>query len=96
MRVRHRLNANLRRHGGHVGYYVRPAFRGRGLARRGLAQALDYLRELGERFALVTVDDDNFASIAVVESCGGVLEDKLELGELGVLARRYRIKLERS
>ena len=92
-RVRHRLNDALRLHGGHVGYYVRPAFRRRGLARRALLEALEFLRGLGETRALVTVDEHNAASIGVVESCEGVLADTVFLEEHGVRAGRYWIQL---
>lgn len=92
-RIRHRLNAALERHGGHVGYYIRPAYRRRGLARRALLEALEFLRELGEPRALITVDDGNVASIGVIEACGGALADKLLLEEHGILARRYWVEL---
>lgn len=92
-RVRHYLNDSLREHGGHIGYYTRPKFRRQGVAKRALAEALEMLRGLGEPRALITVDDTNLPSIGVVESCGGVLADKITLGGEDVLVRRYWVDL---
>ncbi|TIC82958.1 GNAT family N-acetyltransferase [Nocardioides sp. GY 10127] len=73
--VRYELNDWLARWGGHVGYGVRPAFRRRGHATTLLRGALDRLADAGVERALVTCDDDNVGSAAVIEGCGGVLED---------------------
>lgn len=90
--IRHELNDALRRVGGHVGYGVRPAWRRRGYAtellRRGLAICVD----LGLEDVLVTCDDDNVGSAAVIERCGGVLENVVrDPGGDGTLKRRYWI-----
>ena len=69
--IRHELNAHLRREGGHIGYGVRPGFRGRGHATRMLALGLQRLAELGFDEVLVTCDHDNVGSIRVIERCGG-------------------------
>lgn len=60
---------------GHVAYSVRPSRRRRGHATRALAQALDRAAELGLAEVLVVCDEDNAASRAVVERCGGVLSE---------------------
>jgi predicted acetyltransferase len=73
--LRHELNDDLRRNGGHVGYGVRPAHRRRGYATEILRQSLVILRALGVERVLVTCDDDNVGSATVIERCGGVLED---------------------
>lgn len=72
VRMRHCLNEALVEHGGHIGYFVRSDRRGRGYGKRILALALTELRQLGETRALLTTDEDNPASIAVIEACGGV------------------------
>jgi len=79
--LRHELNAPLRAIGGHVGYAVLPAYRRRGYATEMLRQAIDELNELGVTSVLVTCDDDNAASIRVIEGQGGVLEGSLALTE---------------
>lgn len=72
--IRHSLNHYLRTVGGHIGYAVLAAYRGRGYAGRILASALVEARALGIDRALLTCDADNLASKATIESNGGVLE----------------------
>lgn len=73
--VRHRLTEGLLQVGGHIGYGVRKAYRRRGYATELLRVGLDVARDLGIDPALVTCDEDNVGSAAVIERCGGVLED---------------------
>ena len=73
--VRHRLNVFLREVGGHIGYDVRPSARRQGHATGMLQAVLPHTHALGIDPALVTCDDDNLASVKVIEACGGVLED---------------------
>jgi len=72
--IRHHLNEFLRVEGGHIGYCVLPGFRRRGYATEILRQALIVARWIGIGRVLVTCDDDNAASIAVIESNGGKLD----------------------
>ena len=88
--IRHELNEFLLRDGGHVGYGVRPAFRRRGHATDILCQSLGRLRSLGIERVLVTCDDDNVASIAVIGRAGGELDGRVELDD-GRVVRRYWI-----
>lgn len=90
--VRHALTPYLLEVGGHVGYGVRPAYRGRGYATQLLRAGLDLLRELGAPRALVTCDEDNLASAATIERNGGVLENVLPV-EGETAKRRYWIDL---
>jgi len=76
--VRHELNDFLARVGGHIGYAVVPSARGRGYATAMLRHGLGVLAPLGVTRALVTCDDDNRASAAVIERCGGHLEDVVD------------------
>jgi predicted acetyltransferase len=88
--IRHSLNDYLLNFGGHIGYAVRPAFRRRGYATEVLRQSLIVAHAEGVTRALVTCDDDNLGSIAVIERAGGKLED-IRLDDEGVSRRRYWI-----
>jgi predicted acetyltransferase len=72
--IRHHLNQILRVEGGHIGYNVLPGFRRRGHATEILRQALIVARSIGIDRVLVTTDDDNAGSIAVIEANGGKLD----------------------
>ena len=87
--IRHELNDFLLSVGGHIGYGVRPSYRRQGFATEILRQSLTYIHGLGVREVLVTCDDDNLGSIRVIESQGGILENKVEFE--GTLKRRYWI-----
>ena len=87
--VRYSLNDYLRTVGGHVGYAVAPEHRRRGHATEMLRQSVALLADAGVDRVLVTCDEDNAASAAVIEACGGVLEDVRTLGE--ETKRRYWI-----
>jgi predicted acetyltransferase len=73
--IRHELNAYLEQFGGHIGYGVRPEFRRRGYATDILRQSLAVAASMGLERVLVTCDVDNVGSAAVIERCGGVLEN---------------------
>ncbi len=60
--IRHRLTEGLLRHGGHIGYEVRPGARRRGHATAMLAAALPVAAELGIELAHVDCDATNVAS----------------------------------
>ncbi|MCD6640586.1 MAG: GNAT family N-acetyltransferase [Nocardioides sp.] len=74
--IRHRLNDQLLELGGHIGYDVRPSRRCEGHATAMLRESLPHARSLGVDPALLTCDHDNVASIRVIESAGGVFEDR--------------------
>jgi predicted acetyltransferase len=87
--IRHELNDFLMSVGGHIGYGVRPSYRRQGFATEILRQSLTYIHGLGVAEVLVTCDEENLGSIKVIESQGGILENKVESD--GTLKRRYWI-----
>jgi predicted acetyltransferase len=92
--IRHRLNSRLDRVGGHIGYAVVPEFRGKGYATEILRQSLDIAKNhFGIHRALVTCDDDNAASIRVIEKNGGALRDIVSDEDLPKPKRRYWISV---
>jgi len=87
--IRYELNDYLFNVGGHIGYGVRPSYRRQGFATEILRQSLVLIHGLGVTKVLVTCDEDNLGSIKVIESKGGILENKVEFE--GTLVRRYWI-----
>lgn len=92
--LRHQLNAHLMREGGHIGYGIRPSYRGRGYGRRILALALEECRRLEIGRVLVTCLDSNTASARIIEANGGVLENIIVGPGRRGRVRRYWIDVE--
>jgi predicted acetyltransferase len=91
-RLRHELTPGLLNDGGHIGYYVRPAYRGQGCGTAILEQLLPEAQGLGIDRVLLTVRVHNTPSIRIIEGRGGVLEDE-RVDLEGVSYRRYWIDL---
>jgi predicted acetyltransferase len=90
--IRHNLdNDFLAREGGHIGFGVVPAKRRMGYATEILNQSLVIARGVGIEAALLTCDDKNVGSAAVIETCGGTIESVIDLPNNKRL-RRYWIK----
>jgi predicted acetyltransferase len=89
--IRHELNDRLEQVGGHIGYAVLPPYRHRGYATEILRQSLVIARASGVDRVLVTCDDDNAGSIAVIERCGGRLDSVIRLEHAALPVRRYWI-----
>jgi len=95
VRIRAQLNKELLNKGGHVGYYVAPAFRNQGYAKGALRLALAKLRRMGVMRALVTVESHNVASLALVKSLGGAEEDERIDNDTGLPYRRFWLETGR-
>ncbi|HEX5292311.1 MAG TPA: GNAT family N-acetyltransferase [Streptosporangiaceae bacterium] len=89
--IRHELNDFLLRQGGHIGYGVLPGHRRRGYATEILRQSVVIAASLGIGRVLVTCDDDNAGSAAVIEANGGRLENVVATGAGHPPKRRYWI-----
>jgi len=89
--IRHALNEFLEREGGHIGYGVLPGHRRRGYATEILRQSLVIARASGVAQVLVTCDDDNDGSKAVIKACGGRLDCIIQASAGASPVRRYWI-----
>ena len=89
--IRHRLNEELFRTGGHIGDGVRPSERRKGVATRMIALALEECRKLGIHRVLMVCDKDNVGSAGSIRNNSGVLENEIEVD--GVVRQRYWITL---
>lgn len=74
-KLRHYLNENLMKTGGHIGYCIRPGKRGFGYGNLILSQLLKKAKECGMNKILVTCTKENLASRKVIEKNKGVLKD---------------------
>ena len=84
---RHYLNDRLYANGGHIGYGVRKSERRKGYAHEMLKSLISEIKKYSIKRVMITCDDDNIGSIRTIESCGGVLQDKVEFEN--VMTRRY-------
>lgn len=96
VRVRHYLNEWLLRHGGHIGVFIRRAWRGAGHGRTALLLALRELRGLGVDRALLTVREDNAQSVGMIRACGGQMEDAVDEGEGKPRTLRFWIETDEA
>lgn len=89
--IRHSLNDYLRQVDGHIGFGIRPAERRKGHATYLLSEALNMTDQLGIRSVLVTCNEDNVGSAAVIVNNGGV-EDECFIEPHGNVVRRFWIE----
>lgn len=74
-RIRHYLCESLRTGGGHVGYFIKKEFRGKGYATEGLRQTLQIARTIiPEDEVFLRVNKDNPASLKVMIHNGGYID----------------------
>ena len=91
--LRHTLNENLRKIGGHIGYEVRPSFRRRGFATEMLRQILltPKAQEIGD--LLLTCAPDNIASNKTILANGGKLTQTIYVDFISAERNHYWISL---
>ncbi len=79
-RIRHHLCESLRTGGGHIGYFIGRAFRGRGCATEGLRLCLQIARTIiPEEEIYLRVNRDNPASLRVMLHNGGYIHHEDEM-----------------
>lgn len=89
--IRHRLNEQLERYGGHIGYGIRCGEWNRGYGTLLLKCALKKVFEPGLDNIPITCNDDNTGSYRTMEKNGFKLRDKIEnnINGKAILTRRY-------
>lgn len=90
--IRHELNEELLRSGGHIGDGVRPSERRKGYATEMIRLALQECKKIGLTRVLMVCDKDNIGSAKSIQKNGGVLEN--EIVEDGIIEQRYWIEIE--
>ncbi len=91
--IRHELNDFLLNYGGNIGYGVFPPYRRKGYGTQILQESLAYCKKLYLKKILITCDDDNEASIRLVEKHSAKLENKIQTNQSDSLTRRYWLDL---
>lgn len=78
IRFRPGLMAPYEKFAGHIGYNIRPDQRGKGYATQQLALLLEKASKLGLAGVSLTIENDNPASVRVIEKNGGKLLRTIE------------------
>ena len=91
--LRPELNTLFFKFGGHIGYQIRPSWRGRGYGKLILCMGLQKARDLGLKRALVTCDETNMSSKRVIEYNGGQFENAVDVEGSTAKKLRYWIDL---
>ena len=87
-------NPHIERYAGHIGYGVRPAYRGHHYASRSLVLLLPFARSLGIDPLWITCDPDNAASRRSLEISGAEFIEVVDVpDECGI--RKYGGKLHK-
>lgn len=73
IQLRHFLTEDLEKHGGHIGYGIRPSERKKGYGKQQLLLVLDIARQMKLPKVMISCDKDNIASSRTAISCGGKL-----------------------
>lgn len=72
-KLRHSLNDQLRKSGGHIGYSIRPSERGKGFGKIFLAELLKKAADLEIDKVMLTCEPNNVSSRKVIEANRGIL-----------------------
>ncbi|EHI99608.1 GCN5-related N-acetyltransferase [Clostridium sp. DL-VIII] len=87
--IRHFLNDNLLKNGGHIGDGVRPSERRKGIATKMIGLALEECKKLEINKVLMVCDKNNIASAKSILNNRGILENEIEVN--GIIEQRYWI-----
>lgn len=87
-RIRHYLCESLRTGAGHIGYFIKKEFRGKGYGTEGLKQTLKIAKDIiPEEEIFLRVNKDNPASLKVMMHNGGYIDHEDE--------SRYYIRIKK-
>ncbi len=87
--LRHYLNENLKKDGGHIGTHILPEYRGRGFGNIIKQETLKKAKDMGINPVLIFNNDDNIAAWRASEKLGGILVSTNEIN--GTKIRKYVI-----
>jgi len=73
IQLRHSLTADLEKHGGHIGFGIRPSERKKGYGKQQLLLVFDIARQMKIPKVMISCDKDNIASSRTIIHCGGIL-----------------------
>ena len=76
--LRHELNDTLKSFGGHLGYYLIPSARKKGIGSWAVEHVLEEARKLGLKKLLVTCNPDNIGSQKIIQKFGGIHQDTID------------------
>ena len=94
LHLRHQLNDKLLVCGGTIGYGIRWSKRGLGYGKYMLKLGLDYCKNvLDIRKAMITCNDDNFASEGVMLANGAVFGEKVTDPDDGRILKKYWVNI---
>ena len=94
LHLRHQLNDKLLTCGGTIGYGIRWSKRGLGYGKYMLKLGLDYCKNvLDIRKAMITCNDDNFASEGVMLANGAVFGEVVKDPDDGRLLKKYWVNI---
>jgi predicted acetyltransferase len=91
--IRHTLNEELLKAGGHIGDGVRPSERRKGYATEMIRLALIKCKDLNIERVMMSCDKDNIGSAKSIMKNGGQLEREF-VNEEGVMEQIYWIELK--
>tara|TARA_R100000005_G_C5002947_1_gene210876 strand:- start:5626 stop:6183 length:558 start_codon:yes stop_codon:yes gene_type:complete len=90
--LRHTLNEEIHRCGGHIGLGIRPSQRSRGLGAELMSLTIQEARKRGIDEVHIHCYKSNLASAKIIEANGGVLHSEIEEGALGSVVQRFVVR----
>lgn len=93
IQLRHHLNSQLLKTEGNIGYHIRPSERRKGYGKMILSLILPEAKKIGLNKVLITCDENNTASMKIIETNGGFLENVVENGAGKPRRMRFWIQL---